>query len=282
MRAGTQRWLAIDLPPEEVFPKLKEFWRSQGLDLEREDAAVGIAETVWAENTAKLPLDFIRRTVGRVFDGMYSTSELDKYRSRVERTPSNTSEVYVSHRGLVEVFTSSEQDRTRWQTRGSDAQLEAEMLQRLLLTFLPPVPAEKAAAVVAAATAPAAPPVARVVKGGDGAATLVQINEPFDRAWRRVGLALDRGGFTVEDRDRVKGLYFVRYLDPDYEAKKREEQGILTRWFGRESKVDAQQFRVQVQGRGDGTQVTVLDKDGQPENSATGAKILAQISEQLR
>ena len=32
-----------------------------------------------------------------------------------------------------------------------------------------------------------------------------RLDDGFDRAWRRVGLALDRSGFTVEDRDRGPG-----------------------------------------------------------------------------
>ncbi len=286
-REGTQRWLAVDVPPEQAFATLKAFWPSIGLTIEREDAALGIVETVWAENRAKLPQDFIRRTIGRIADGLYSTGEQDKYRSRVERTAKNTAEIFISHRGMQEVFTTPTNDSTAWQPRPSDPQLEAEMLQRLLLQF---ARAGDAAATLAAATtvaaavpkAASAPQIARVVPASGAEAAHVQIDEPFDRAWRRVGLALDRGGFTVEDRDRTKGLYFVRYLDPEYEAKQREQQGVFSRVFGREQKIDAQQFRVQVAAAGAATQVVVLDKDGKAEASATGSKILGQINEQLR
>ncbi|MDL1862609.1 outer membrane protein assembly factor BamC [Betaproteobacteria bacterium PRO7] len=121
-----------------------------------------------------------------------------------------------------------------------------------------------------------------MVKGADGRNERVDIDEPFDRAWRRVGLALDRGGFTVEDRDRAKGMYFVRYLDPEYEAKQRDKQGFFSKLLGREPKIEAQQFRVQVAAAGNATQVTVLDKEGKPATGATGDKILVQINEQLR
>ncbi len=285
-REGAQRWLAVDVPPEQAFATLKAFWPSIGLTIEREDAALGIVETVWAENRAKLPQDFIRRTIGRIVDGLYSTGEQDKYRSRVERTAKNTAEIYISHRGMQEVFTTPTSDSTAWQPRPSDPQLEAEMLQRLLLQFARAgdAAATPLATTVAAANpkAPPSPQVARVVPASGAEAAHVQIDEPFDRAWRRVGLALDRGGFTVEDRDRTKGLYFVRYLDPEYEAKQREQQGVFSRVFGREQKIDAQQFRVQVASVGVATQVVVLDKDGKAEASATGSKILSQINEQLR
>jgi outer membrane protein assembly factor BamC len=285
-RDGSQRWLAIDLPPEQVIDQVKEMFKAAGLRVERDDAALGIVETGWAENHAKLPLDFLRRTLGRATDAFYSTGELDKYRARIERTEKNTSEVYISHRGMVEVYTSTQREDTRWQLRPSEPELEAELLRRLQLRFLQPstAPTEVAAAAPAGAPrAPAPPQNARLVKGASPADTKVSIDEPFDRAWRRVGLALDRGGFTVEDRDRTKGVYFVRYLDPDYEAKQRDQQGIFSKMFGRDLKIDAQQFRVVLAANpAAGTDVTVLDKDGRPEASATGAKILAQITEQLR
>lgn len=284
-RAGDQRWLAVDVAPETAYAVVREFWPSIGLAIEREDPAAGIVETVWAENRAKLPQDIIRRTIGRVFDTLYSTGEQDKYRTRIERTAKNTSEIYISHRGMIEVFTSQAQDSTKWQPRPPDPELEAEMLQRLALRFAPRVAqtaAAPAAGTTAANTAPAAPQVARLVKDADGRSARLDIDEPFDRAWRRVGLALDRGGFTVEDRDRAKGMYFVRYLDPEFEARQRDKQGFFSKLFGREPKIEAQQFRVQVAGAGNATQVTVLDKDGKPATGATGDKILAQINEQLR
>jgi outer membrane protein assembly factor BamC len=288
-RVGAERYLAVDVPPEQAFAVVREFWPSVGLKLVREDAALGIVETEWAENRAKLPQDIIRRTIGRVFDGLYSTGEQDKYRTRIERTAKNTSEIYVSHRGMIEVYTSQAKDQTRWQPRPADTEMEAEMLQRLLLRFAP-VPA--AGSATAAAAAPAAVPavaaptqVVRIVPDPTGRIVRLEVDEPFDRAWRRVGLGLDRGGFTVEDRNRTNGVYFVRYLDPEYEAKQRQEQGIFSKMFGGDPKIVAQQFRIQVgstTASGGTSTISVLDKDGKPEMSATGDKILRQLSEQIR
>ena len=134
-RAGTQRWLAVNMPPEKAWPILLEFWPSVGLAVENSDAATGVMETVWAENRAKLNQDLIRRTLGRVFSSVYETGEQDRYRARIERTATDTSEIFISHRGMIEVFTSSAQDRTAWQPRPPDPGLEAEMLQRLLARF---------------------------------------------------------------------------------------------------------------------------------------------------
>ena len=286
-REGTQRWLVVDVPPEQAFSVVKEFLPTIGLEIEREDAKVGVVETVWAENRASLPQPLIRGLLGRFLGQVYSTGEMDKFRFRVERTAANTSEIFVSHRGMVEVFTTQAQDATKWQPRPSDPELEAELLQRLAQRFAP-APAQATAA-AAGAAAPkgavpvvTAPDIARLVAADAANPARVDINEPFDRAWRRVGLALDRGGFTVEDRDRARGLYFVRYLDPEIEQKQRDSQGFLSRMFGRDAKVEAQQFRVQVAAAGERTVVTVQDREGRPDSSATSGKILAQINDQLR
>jgi outer membrane protein assembly factor BamC len=284
-RDGAERWLAVDVTPEQAFAVVKEFWPSVGLAIEREDPAAGIIETTWAENRAKLPQDIIRRTIGRVFEGLYSTGEQDKFRTRIERTANNTAEIYISHRGMVEVYTNEQKDRTVWQPRPPDHELEAEMLQRLALRFAPaktPASTTAAAKPDAVPTAPAPREVAHVVRGSDGQVQRVEIDEPFDRAWRRVGLALDRGGFTVEDRDRTKGIYFVRYLDPEFEAKQREKQGFFSKMFGRDPKIVAQQFRLVVGLAGPPTAVTVQDKDGKPDAGATAQKILGQINEQMK
>jgi outer membrane protein assembly factor BamC len=124
---------------------------------------------------------------------------------------------------------------------------------------------------------------AEVVKANDGTERL-QVYEPFDRAWRRVGLALDRVGFTVEDRDRQKGLYFVRYADPEVEMGEKDK-GLLGRigsWFSSDSKVKAAQYRVQVTQEPNVSQVFVLDKDGKAENSKTTQRIITLLHEQLK
>lgn len=296
-RQGNQRWLAVNLPPDRVWPVLVDFWPSIGLKVEKSDAATGILETAWAENRAKLPQDIIRRTLGRVLDSVYSTGEMDKYRARVERTAQNTSEIFVSHRGMIEVYTTSAQDQTKWQARPSDPELEAEILQRLLVQFdasaakptttaaarAPGAPAAAAGGTAATGTAAPTAQQTRVAKGADGRSERLDIDDNFDRAWRRVGLALDRGAFTVEDRDRGKGIYFVRYLDPDYEAKAKAEQGFLSKLFSSDKPIPAPQYRVVVTGQSaNQTVVTVQGADGKPERSAAGDRILALLNDQLR
>ncbi len=279
-RDGSQRWLVVELPPEKVWAVLRDFWQENGFVIKSASPETGIMETDWAENRAKLPLDFIRSTIGRALDTLYSTGERDKFRTRLEPANGKT-EVFISHRGMVEVYTSSAQENTAWQPRPSDPELEAEFLRRLMLKFAP--------SGAAATTTAAAGASDRARLASSGGAQVLEVLEGFDRAWRRVGLALDRGGFTVEDRDRAQGLYFVRYIDPEVEGGRvAEKPGFLSRIFGSaKPRADAsRQFRIRVEGSGESSsRVSVLAADGKPVGEVdqrTAERILALLQEQLR
>ena len=277
-RAGTQRWLVVQGPPEKVWPLVKEFWQEIGFIVNIESPETGVMETDWAENRAKIPDGPIRNTLGRLLDIVYSTSERDKFRTRLERgSQPGTTEIYVSHRGMEEVFTTALQEQTKWQPRPSSPELEAEMLQRLMVRL--GVQEERAKSQVATATVA---PRAVLQKGGEGGS--LALNEQFDRAWRRVGLALDRVGFTVEDRDRSKGVYFVRYIDPDVDNRSAEDRGLLSRlrFWGKSDPQKQEQYRVVVKDMGERAEVNVLNKEGAREQSRVANRILSLLHEQLK
>jgi outer membrane protein assembly factor BamC len=280
-RLGNQRWLSTPLTPEQVWPQLEAFWKERSVVLAVNDMAAGVMETEWLENRAKLPNDIIRNTIGKVFSSLYSTGERDKFRTRVERTAANGSEIYISHRGVEEVFSTTQKDSTVWQPRAADPQLEAEFLSRMMVRLAPPIKAEQAREAVAAATLPQAR--ARIVEGRP--APTLQLDDSFDRAWRRVGLALDRSGFTVEDRDRAQGLYFVRYVDPANVGK--EEPGFFARLFSSSDAPAAAtgpvRYRVAVKGESEAAStVSVLTSQGTPENGDAGRRIVALLVEDLK
>ncbi len=276
-RLGNARWLSTSLPPEKIYPLVRSFWKDNGFVLIQDRPEAGVLETDWAENRAKLPNDIIRRTVGRIFDSVYSTGELDKFRTRIERTPTG-SDIYLTHRGMQEVYNNERKDSTVWQPRAADPQLEAEFLSRLMVKL----GAKEDVAQAAATPAKSGPARARVV-AGQPAATL-QVDDGFDRAWRRVGLALDRSGFTVEDRDRAQGLYFVRYVDPKFAG--REEPGLFSKIFSFGQKKDDEstlsRYRVSVKSSGDTSTVSVLDAKGAPENGPAGQRIVGLLVDDLK
>jgi outer membrane protein assembly factor BamC len=240
----------------------------------------GVMETDWAENRAKIANDFLRNWLGKVIDSLYSTPERDKFRTRLEPGAApGTTEVYISHRGMYEIFVSEGNDQTRWQPRGPDPDLEAEMLRRLMVRLGSD---ERRAQIELAETKNRPVERARLERLPDGANSL-SVQESFDRTWRRVGLALDRVGFTVEDRDRSKGLYFVRYVDPESDNRN-NEPGLLAKLaFWRPATPDPQtRYRVAVQENGERTSVQVLSAEGSADQSDTGKKILNLLFEQLK
>jgi outer membrane protein assembly factor BamC len=272
-RQGNQRWLVIKRSPETLWAPLKDFWLESGFTLSQEDSNVGIMETEWNENRANIPQDFIRRSLGKVLDGLYSTSLRDKYRTRLESRADGGTEIFITHRGMQEVYATDDKNRTVWQARAADPELEAEFLRRLMLKL-----GASAAQTSQVASAAPAKPMANESMA-DGLPVLV-LTDSFDRAWRRVGLSLDRTGFTVEDRDRNKGLYYVRYVSSGDQGA---DEGFFKKLFGGSAKpAAATKFQILVRSGGDKTTVSVLNDLGSAELSDTAQKIVKVLAEDLK
>jgi len=272
-RAGNQRWLVVDRPADALWGPIKSFWEENGFVLQLEQERLGIMETDWAENRAKIPQDAVRRTIGRLFDNLYSTGERDRFRTRLERREDGKTEIYISHRGMIEVYTSGLREQTRWQPRPRELELETEFLQRLLVRL--GVSQAQAESIVATAPTQSTVQLATVNN-----APALQFEDGFDRAWRRVGLALDRTSFTVEDRDRSQGVYFVRYVEPVADTG---QPGLLSRMFSsRREEGTPVRYRVSVRSAENQSTVSVLDANGQPDASETARRILTLLSEELQ
>ena len=279
-RDGDKRWLVVDKSAATLYPQIKDFWQENGFLLLIDSPSTGIMETDWAENRTNIPQDIIRRTLGKVLDSLYDSGERDKFRTRLEVQKPEVTEIYISHKGAIEVplkDSSSTPLSTSWTIRPSDPELEAIFLTRLMERL--GMTQEQAKAQIAGATVVSKTPRAKLIV--DGPATRIEMSQSFDRAWRDVGLALDRSNFTVDDRDRSKGIYFVRYVNP-------KELGDSRGWFGRnfgksnDADKKAKVYRVVVQSRGE-NQIVVLvqDADGKPENTATGNQLLTTLDRQL-
>ena len=273
-RQGNQRWLVVSRPADKVWEPLKEFWTSNGFTLTTDSADVGIMETDWAENRAKIPQDVIRKTLGKVLDSLYSTGERDRFRTRVERNAQGGVDIYITHRGMIENYTSPQKENTIWQPRPSDPELEIEFLRRLMVKLGVSPEAAKTA------VASTAPVVVATVTSVEGQPT-IQINDSLDRAWRRTGVALDRSGFTVEDRDRTKGVYFVRYVPPGSTNDK--DPGFFGRMFSSKKEAAAlSRYRIALTGSDNRSLVRVQDSNGQPETSGNAERILKLLANELR
>jgi outer membrane protein assembly factor BamC len=284
-RAGTQRWLVVPMPPEKLWPLVRDFWQENGFLIAVDVPETGVMETDWAENRAKIPQDGIRAILGKLIDQVYSTAERDKFRTRLERNAEKEgTEVYISHRGMIEVSRGNT-GGTIWEPRPADPELEADFLRRLMVRL--GTQEEKAKQMMVASVAPTAVQARAAIQTGIGGFETLEVFDSFDRAWRRVGLALDRVGFTVEDRDRQKGQYFVRYADTDAldMQKKDEKEGILSKlafWKSSTPVSKAEQYRVQIRQFAGKCVVQVLTKDGAQANTQTTRRIVSLLFEQLK
>ncbi len=285
VRAGSERWLVVKATPEQAWNTAREFWQESGFVLAVEQPNVGMMETDFAENRAEIPGDAFRRTIGKYLDIFYTTYKQDKFRTRIERgTEPGTVEIFVAHRGMEQVPTAKIDNSSpaafAWAVTPPNPALEAEMLTRMMMKFGTPEPAARAAVVQAAL----APDKARVVKNPDGSFKLT-VDDQFDRAWRRVGLALDRIGFTVVDRDRSRGVYFVRYGDPDSIAAKKNNEGWLEKlqfWKADEKDKPDQYQIVVAESAQQASVVSVQDPGGAPDRSPNSEKILGLLKDQLK
>jgi outer membrane protein assembly factor BamC len=291
-RSGDKRWLQIESTPQDVWPKVVSFWRQQGILLVEQDPAIGVMKTDWLENRAEVRQDFITRQLRKVVDGLYATSTRDQYRVRIDAGPGpDTTEVYLTHRAMEErLVTNSlgEASNTVWEPAPSDPDKEAAMLRRLMLYLgVSDNKADSMLATGGAGSGSAAGTTgarsgtgARLISAGGGSELVIP--DEFRQAWRQTGLALDRTGFAVEDRNRSEGVFFVRYDDPNRNDGKKK--GLVSRLaFWSKGDLDTvKQYQVKLVGDNTETRVTVLDADGRRDTSATGERILSLLHEQLR
>jgi len=282
-REGNTRWLEIAGSPQRIWPKIIGFWRSQGILLVEQDPSAGIMKTDWLENRAEIRRDFITKLLRKAVDGLYSTAVRDQYRVRIEpglRT--GTTDLYLTHRAMEEHLRSSvagEAASSIWEPAPADPGKEATMLRRLMV-YLGASRQSESKLAAAAKQQTTKSPKSQLAKGPGGESLLI-IADEYRRAWRLTGVALDHVGFAVEDRDRTRGIYYVRYDDPAAGEEKKGWGSKLAFWRSNDKK-GAAQYQVKLVGNGARTRVLVRDRVGQPASSVTAERILRLLHEQIR
>ena len=279
-RDGERRWLVIEKPATELYPQVKDFWQENGFLMVVDSPSTGIMETDWAENRAKIAQDFIRSTLGGVLDSLYDTGERDKYKTRLEVSKPGETEIFITQKGALEkcvTDTTGSCISTIWTSRPNDPELEAVFLARLMERL--GMTQEQAKAAVAAPLGPKTPKAKFVQEANNRG--YIELSNGFDRSWRDVGLALDRSNFTVEDRNRSNGVYYVRYVNAKDVGDKK---GFFANLFSSkdDSKLQAKKYQVIVKSTGENSaNVYVQDADGKPENTPAGIQLLTLLNDQL-
>jgi outer membrane protein assembly factor BamC len=271
---GDRRWLVVDgRSPDQLWPQLQEFWEENGFTLKTDAPATGIMATDWAENRANIPNDWFRNSVGKLIDFAYSSGTRDQFTTLVERGATNSTDISISHSAMEEVLTGQDKTSSKWEERPRNPALEAVLLAKLMEKFgLTDAQSKQL-------LTDAIPAGASVSVDQTGGSSTLDLSEPFDSAWLRVGLALDRTNFTVDNRDRAKGLYYVRYSDSMQELKK---DGLLGRLFSGGTPKPTREFMVNVRPKADAiTQITVVDANGAIDNSTDAQRIVSLLHAQL-
>jgi len=279
-RDGERRWLVVEKPATELYPQVKDFWQENGFLLIVDSPSTGIMETDWVQNRGKIAQDWIRSTIGGALDSIYDTGERDKYKTRLEVPKPDETEIYITQQGAIEKCVSDTTGAcisTIWTSRPNDPQLEAVFLARLMERL--GMTQEQAKAMVAV------PLVQKTAKAKfvqeTGNQGYIELSSSFDRSWRDVGLALDRSNFTVEDRNRSNGIYYVRYINAKDVG---DSKGFFANLFSSKdvSKLQAKKYQVIVKSTGENSaNVYVQDADGKPENTPAGMQLLTLLTDQL-
>jgi outer membrane protein assembly factor BamC len=264
-RDGSQRWLVVNRACDQVWPLVHAFWPENGFVYTTDQKDLGVLETDWAENKANFPKDFLHHYLGKVIDMVSSTGLRDRYRTRLEATSENTCEIYIAQRGISEEYADAARITTTWKPRPNDPELENEFLRRLMVKLGTTAEfANKSLAGISVASSAKL----TLVNGKP----VVELSQSFDNSWRRLGVALDRGGFTVEDRDRKAGLYFVRYVD-----KPKDTSDVP--WYksifssSKPTISGPQKYRLKLVYEDDVTKIMILNNAGDPDGGEIAKKI---------
>jgi len=307
-RDGTESWLVIDnRSPDAVWPRVRRFWQEQGFLLVVDQRDKHVLETDWNETRPQVNQGLIRNTLSKAMGNSYVAAERNKFRTRLESAPNGGTYVFISQKGMREALEGVNNDTTKWEAKPNDPALELEYLKRLMAGLsladargdtagpvaadIAPEPASSAAtskpskdnadvaARNAAISAQAQAP--QSATSGQYTSTELTLGEPYEQAWARVGLALDRSNFTVVDRDHNAGIYSVSYVDP--KDKTSDEQGFWSQVFhGRKEKV-AKIYRVNVKAVTENqVRVAVVDDNGNVATSTPAKEIMSLLVSQLQ
>ncbi len=281
MRDGRDRWLVVKGSPQQVWDRVVDFWQENGILLDEVDPQAGVMQTDWIENRADIANDPITDFVRKAFDGLYGASTRDRFRVRIEEGEEpGTTEIYLTHFGMEQDFATSggtnEEEQIYWKTRPRDPGLEAAMLRKLMAYL--GYSEDEAKAKLAKAKAFQGIR-SRMDKGKERLGLIVQA--PFRRAWRAVGLALDRVGFVVEDRNRSTGTYYVRYRDPTAGSRQGGWLSKLAFWRSDKPAEEEKLYLVRVESEGERSRVTVHDEKERLLTDETAERILTLVQERL-
>ncbi len=270
---GTVRWLEVDAPANMLWAKIRDFWRSLGVNIVRDEPRIGIMVTEWAENKAGLPKDWLRQALGKVLAGTFDAGTRDQYRIRVEKPSKNTTRIYLTHKGSEKIITET---GVGWELRPPKHELEAEMLNRLQ-AFLQ---GDKYTATKNTKESDLNQRASLVTLVSEDNNPILQVHENYKKAWQRTGVMLERMGLNIEARNQSKGIYKVVYNGDEIQE---ETGGFFSNLFkGKQTFLTKGNiYQIHIRDAGRLAEVRVMDEEGKPLSNTQSKKILARLKKEF-
>jgi len=277
VRDGSVFWLEIKDNPDEIWAQVRNFFQDLGFAFVRENPVYGVIETNWLENRFDVPTGWFSSLLG----GLFSTGLMDKYRIRIEHgEKEGTSLMFITHQGLKELSYGSFSDTdvsVKWVPREANPELEAEMLQRFLVFR-----GVKKAHAKQIAHKTQTEVRAKLVEDKSDKSHRVEVAEIFPRTWRRISIALDRIGLIVEDRNRSKGLYYIKTTEDFLEGEQSDQSWLASIFSTSDSQFKVAAYQLSVDAIDNKTVISVLNNNGDKDTSKEGYFILKKLTDHLR
>ena len=270
---GNVRWLDVDASANSLWPQIRDFWRSLGIDVVRNEPRIGIMETEWAENKAGLPMDWLRQALGKVLQSTFDAGTRDQFRIRVERPSANKTRIYLTHKGSEKIVTET---GVGWELRPPKHELEAEMLNRLQ-AFLQ---GDKYSATKNTKESDATQTSSLVSLVTEDGRPILQVYEAYNKAWVRAGIMLERMGLSVESRKQSQGVYSVLYNGDEaientggfFSRLLKGKQTFLTK---------GSKYQIHIRDAGRLAEIKVMDEEGLPLSVVQSKKILSRLKQEF-
>jgi len=231
-RLGEEEWVLASVAPGQLWPQVRAFLSTAGLQVARVDARAGLIETGWFQAEG--------------------ASMNERYLFRIEQgVQRNTSELHVK-----QMYQAG--DIENWPEKSADKERGSDMLLAV------------AQYIASAAEAPVSM-MAQQAMGDGGKVSMqedaagdpyIELKLPYYRAWASVDRALRESNFKIRDLDRSSGLFFISFLPPE------EDDGWFSWLFNSDEEEDvlvdkALLLNVLDEG-GEQVRITVGMEDGSP------------------
>ncbi len=271
---GQSRWLDINEPAELLWPKMRDFWRSAGIPVKRDEPRIGIMETEWVVNKAGLPLNWFNKAVGKALGSGYDADSRDRFRIRLEKPTAVTTRVFLTHKGAEKIVTDT---LSGWELRPANHEIEAEMLSRLKVFLQGDVVGSAGRSRSIGEATQTTSLVNIVTQEG---LSVMQIHDNYKRSWTLTGIMLDRMGLVVEKRNQASGIYDVKYQGDDEDTAKRS---IFGRIFGGRKTLllKGKDYQVHVQDAGKLSIVRITDEEGKPLSKRLSQLVLIRLKKEF-